>query len=326
MAAGNMFERIKSMIAECMKKRAADACGDCAMKGVCNHKWTKPEGKAVNGWPRPAASPSDNPLLGLFDAFAKAITQRPAESQLAAPPGRSQARADARKRRDQPRPAGKRARHEPRDAPAPPQGRRHDASKRSSTASASASPGATSAARISRSRRPLICSASPIPPHSRARSSAGPAAAPASCAPNCSLLFGRRLDRQVEPSLQALAIDLEGRRRNPDRRSPTARRGQSPAGARGNAFAHHGDLAPICLAGKVPSEAPVGLVADEPHPGDMRALGHRQHLVDPLVARLRFGLEVELGYRRHRSARRPASRAADRPTRPRHSTASRRRR
>ena len=51
-----MFERIKSMIAECMKKRAADACGDCAMKGVCNHKWAKPEGRAVNGWPRPAAT------------------------------------------------------------------------------------------------------------------------------------------------------------------------------------------------------------------------------------------------------------------------------
>ena len=80
MAAGNMFERIKSMIAECMKRRAADACGDCAMKGVCNHKWTKPEGKAVNGWPRPAASSADNPLLGLFDAFAKAITQRPVDS------------------------------------------------------------------------------------------------------------------------------------------------------------------------------------------------------------------------------------------------------
>ena len=75
-----MFERIKSMIAECMKKRAADACGDCAMKGVCNHKWTKPEGKAVNGWPRPGAPSSDNPLLGLFDAFTKAITQRPTES------------------------------------------------------------------------------------------------------------------------------------------------------------------------------------------------------------------------------------------------------
>ena len=79
MSAGNMFERIKSMIAECMKKRAADACGDCAMKGVCNHKWTKPEGKAVNGWPRPAASSPDNPLLGLFDAFAKAISQRPTD-------------------------------------------------------------------------------------------------------------------------------------------------------------------------------------------------------------------------------------------------------
>ena len=75
-----MFERIKSMIAECMRKRSTDACGDCAMKGVCNHKWTKPEGKAVNGWPQPAASPADNPLIGLFDAFAKAITQRPAGS------------------------------------------------------------------------------------------------------------------------------------------------------------------------------------------------------------------------------------------------------
>jgi AraC-like DNA-binding protein len=79
MAAGNMFERIKSMIAECMKKRAADACGDCAMKGVCNHKWTKPQGKSVNGWPRPAASSADNPLLGLFDAFAKAIVQKPVD-------------------------------------------------------------------------------------------------------------------------------------------------------------------------------------------------------------------------------------------------------
>ena len=75
-----MFERIKSMIAECMRKRAADSCGDCAMKGVCNHKWAKPEAKAVNGWPRPAASSADNPLLGLFDAFARAVTQRPAES------------------------------------------------------------------------------------------------------------------------------------------------------------------------------------------------------------------------------------------------------
>ena len=75
-----MLERIKSMIAECMKKRAADACGDCSMKGVCNHKWTRPEGKAVNGWPRPAPSSADNPVLGLFDAFAKAITQRPADS------------------------------------------------------------------------------------------------------------------------------------------------------------------------------------------------------------------------------------------------------
>ncbi len=79
MAAGNMFERIKSMIAECMKKRATDTCGDCAMKGVCNHKWAMPEGKVVNGWPRPAATSADNPLLGLFDAFAKAITQRPAD-------------------------------------------------------------------------------------------------------------------------------------------------------------------------------------------------------------------------------------------------------
>ena len=77
MAAANMFERIKSMIAECIKKRAADGCGDCAMKGVCNHKWAKPEGKAVNGWPRPAAS--GNPLLGLFDTFAKAITQKPGD-------------------------------------------------------------------------------------------------------------------------------------------------------------------------------------------------------------------------------------------------------
>ena len=73
-----MFERIKSMIAECMKKRAADACGDCAMKGGCNHKWTRPDAKAVNGWPRPAAASAGNPLLGLFDSFAKAITQRPA--------------------------------------------------------------------------------------------------------------------------------------------------------------------------------------------------------------------------------------------------------
>lgn len=80
MAVANMFERIKSMIAECMKKRAADTCGDCAMRGVCNHKWTKPEGKAVNGWPQPAASTADNPLLGLFDAFAKAINQRPPDS------------------------------------------------------------------------------------------------------------------------------------------------------------------------------------------------------------------------------------------------------
>ena len=72
-----MFERIKSMIAECMKKRAADACGGCAMKDVCSHKWATPRAKAVNGWPRPATSSSDNPLLGLFDAFAKAITQRP---------------------------------------------------------------------------------------------------------------------------------------------------------------------------------------------------------------------------------------------------------
>ncbi len=80
MAVGNMFERIKSMIAECMKKRAADACGDCAMKGVCNHKWVKPEVRAVNGWPRPAASSADNPLLGLFDAFAKAITQKSTDS------------------------------------------------------------------------------------------------------------------------------------------------------------------------------------------------------------------------------------------------------
>lgn len=75
-----MFERIKSMIAECMKKRAADACGNCAMKGICNHKWAKPEAKAVNGWPRPAASSADNPLLGLFDAFAMAITQKPVGS------------------------------------------------------------------------------------------------------------------------------------------------------------------------------------------------------------------------------------------------------
>jgi AraC-like DNA-binding protein len=75
-----MFERIKSMIAECTRKRAADTCGDCAMKGVCNHKWAKPEAKAVKGWPRPAASSADNPLLGLFDAFAKAITQKPASS------------------------------------------------------------------------------------------------------------------------------------------------------------------------------------------------------------------------------------------------------
>lgn len=74
-----MFERIKSMIAECMRKRATDACGDCAMKGVCNHNWTKPEGKAVNGWPRPATRSTDNPLSGLFDAFAKAITQKPAD-------------------------------------------------------------------------------------------------------------------------------------------------------------------------------------------------------------------------------------------------------
>jgi AraC-like DNA-binding protein len=79
MAARNMFERIKSMIAECMKKRAADACGDCAMKGVCNHKWAKPEGRAVKGWPRPARS-AENPLLGLFDAFANAIAQRPVAS------------------------------------------------------------------------------------------------------------------------------------------------------------------------------------------------------------------------------------------------------
>jgi len=77
MAVANMFERIKSMIAECMKKRAADACGDCAMKNVCNHKWAKHEGKAVNGWPRPAAASFDNPLLGLFDTFTRAITQRP---------------------------------------------------------------------------------------------------------------------------------------------------------------------------------------------------------------------------------------------------------
>ena len=77
MAVENMFERIKSMIAECMRTREADACGDCAMKSVCNHQWPKPARKAVNGWPRPAAtSPSDNPLLGLFDAFAKVITQR----------------------------------------------------------------------------------------------------------------------------------------------------------------------------------------------------------------------------------------------------------
>lgn len=75
-----MFERIKSMIAECLKKRAADGCGDCAMKGVCNHKWTKAEDKAVSGWLRPAASPADNPLLGLFDVFAKAISQRPTHS------------------------------------------------------------------------------------------------------------------------------------------------------------------------------------------------------------------------------------------------------
>ena len=74
MAVGNMFERIKSMIAECMRKREAEACGDCAMKGVCNHNRSAAEGKAVNGWPRPAATSSDNPLLGLFDAFAKAIT------------------------------------------------------------------------------------------------------------------------------------------------------------------------------------------------------------------------------------------------------------
>ena len=77
MAAANMFERIKSMIAECMKKRAADACGDCAMKGVCNHNLATGEGKAVDGWPRPTPSSSDNPLLGLFGAFAKAITGRP---------------------------------------------------------------------------------------------------------------------------------------------------------------------------------------------------------------------------------------------------------
>ena len=71
-----MFERIKSMIVECMKKRAADACGDCAMNGVCNHNLAKPEGKAVNGWPRPAAS--DNRFVGLFDALANAIIQKPA--------------------------------------------------------------------------------------------------------------------------------------------------------------------------------------------------------------------------------------------------------
>ena len=74
-----MFEGIKSMIAECTRKREADACGDCAMKSVCSHKWAIPEAKAVKGWPRPAASSSDNPLLGLFDAFAKAITQRPGD-------------------------------------------------------------------------------------------------------------------------------------------------------------------------------------------------------------------------------------------------------
>jgi AraC-like DNA-binding protein len=76
MAATNMFERIKSMIAECMRKREAEACGDCAMKGVCNHKWTMAQGKTVNAWPRPAAS-SDSPLFGLFDAFAKAIARAP---------------------------------------------------------------------------------------------------------------------------------------------------------------------------------------------------------------------------------------------------------
>src|SRR3989337_626801 len=79
MAVANMFERIKSMIVECMRKREAEACGDCAMKSVCNHKWTMAEGKKVNGSPPPDASSPDNPLLGLFDVFAKAITQRPAD-------------------------------------------------------------------------------------------------------------------------------------------------------------------------------------------------------------------------------------------------------
>src|SRR3954471_8595004 len=41
-------------------------------------------------------------------------------------------------------------------------------------------------------------------------------------------------------------------------------------------------------------EVAVGLVADEPHRRDLRALGHREHLVDQLVAGLRIGLQVKL--------------------------------
>ena len=55
---------------------------------------------------------------------------------------------------------------------------------------------------------------------------------------------------------------------------------------------------PVSMRGRAAlSQAGVGLVADEAHRGDVGALGHREHLVDQLVARLRMRLQMQLGHR-----------------------------
>jgi hypothetical protein len=182
------------MIAECMKRRAADACGDCAMKGVCNHKWSRPEGKAVDGWPRPARSSPDNPVLGLFDAFAKAITQRPADS-------------NSLRRRVE---AGLEPMLESGEVSLDRLAGELGMSRatRFSTGSASASLAAISGRTIIRSRRRPICSAFPTRPPSRAPSSAGLAKARANFEPD-SILDRKRAAPKGRPSLSARMRRLE---------------------------------------------------------------------------------------------------------------------